>query len=68
MEPRETVSCCQGRTPVKLRDTHPPYKILTPNFSCLEEMHGLEVEQRLRELPTNNWTNLRPIPWASTNL
>jgi hypothetical protein len=25
------------------------------------------MEQRLREWPTNNWPNLRPIPWASSN-
>ena len=23
------------------------------------------MEEKLREWPTNNWPNLRPIPWAS---
>ena len=30
-------------------------------------MHAWGMEQRLREWPTYNWFNLRPIAWASTN-
>ena len=30
-------------------------------------MQAWGMEQRLREWPTNNWPNLRPIPWANTN-
>ncbi|EDL24761.1 mCG144744, partial [Mus musculus] len=31
---------------------------------CKQEMQGWQMEQRLREWPTNNQPNLRPTPWA----
>jgi hypothetical protein len=39
------------------RDTNSPTKLSTLNLSCLQEMQGQGMEQRLREWPTNNWPN-----------
>lgn len=36
-------------------------------LSCLQKMKGWGIEQRLRELPVNNQSNLRTIPWAGTS-
>ena len=67
MEPEETNCYIQKEPQWSNRDTNPPTKLSTQNLSCLQEMQGWGMEQRLREWPTNNWPNLRPIPWASTN-
>ena len=67
MEPEEDTSCSQVGPPVSDRDTNPPTKLSTQNLFCLQEMQSWRMEQRLREWPTNNQPNLRPIPWASTN-
>jgi hypothetical protein len=56
----------EGGTPMERWEHQPVHKIFHPNLSCLQEMHGLEMEQRLRKWPTNNRPNLRPIPQAST--
>jgi hypothetical protein len=34
----------------------------------LYKKFSMETEKKLREWPTNYQPNLRPIPWASTNL
>jgi hypothetical protein len=39
----------------------------TTNLFCLQEMQALRMEQGLKEWPTNNQLNLRPIPWPNTN-
>ena len=49
------------------RDNNKPPKLLRQNLSCLQLVQAQGMEQRLKERPTNNWSNLRPIPWASTN-
>jgi hypothetical protein len=44
------------------RDINPLIKFSTTNLSCPEEMQALGMNKRLREQPTNNQPNLRPIP------
>ena len=44
-----------------------PTKLSTQNVSCLQEIQKSRIDQRLREWPSKNLPNLRPIPWASTN-
>jgi hypothetical protein len=43
------------------RDTILPIKLSTPNLPCLQEMQAEWMEQRLREWPTDNRPNLRPM-------
>lgn len=37
------------------------------NAFYLQEIQAQGMDQRLREWPTNNWPNLKPILSASTN-
>jgi len=65
MEPEEATSV--ARQEPQGSERHQPTHILTQNVFWLQEMQALRMEQRLREWPTNNQPNLRPIPRASTN-
>jgi hypothetical protein len=38
-------------------DINPPTKLSTQNLSCLKNA------QRWKDQPTNNWLNMRTIPW-----
>jgi hypothetical protein len=49
MELEKPTSYCHSRTLVENRDTNPPIKLSTPNFSCLQERQAQELQQRLRE-------------------
>ena len=40
----------------------PPKNVLPTRYA------GIKMEQRLREQPTNDWPNLRPIPRERANL
>jgi hypothetical protein len=43
------------------KDTNPPNKAFDPIFFLSKRNAGTEMEQRLREWPTNDWPNLRPF-------
>lgn len=61
MEPEEVTSWSQAGIPMEQQGHQPTHKTFNPKF-----IQGMK--QRLREWPTNNQLNLRPIPWAeSTN-
>jgi hypothetical protein len=61
-EPEETLFIAKQELQWSNWETKLPMKLSTPNLSCLQEMQGQGMEQRLREWPTNNQPNLRPIP------
>jgi hypothetical protein len=42
---------------------HPTYKTFKLKFALPARWAGIKMEQRLKEKPTNDWPNLRPIPW-----
>jgi hypothetical protein len=51
-----------------LRSGHyPTHKTLDPKFIPMTTSVRTNMEQRLRELPKNDWTNLKSIPWTRTN-
>ena len=59
-----TTWCGQTGLPVEEGDTNPP----TISKSVLTTRCArIKMEQRLRGWPTNDWSNLRPIPWKKAN-
>jgi hypothetical protein len=66
MEPEEVTSCSLAGTPVEQYRHQPTHKNFNPKFILSTRNIGTGDEQRLRDWPTNNQPNLRPIPWAST--
>jgi hypothetical protein len=48
------------------KDSKPPKKPSAQNRHCLQDVQT-KLEQSVREQPINDWTKLRPIPWARTN-
>ena len=53
-EPVET-TCRLAQPPVEGWDHSPTSKILTQNYSCLKEMQGPKIEQRLKERPSRDY-------------
>lgn len=62
MESEVSTFCSQAGTTVEgiRTPSHPQNLVLSIRNA------GTDMEQRPRKWPTNNWTNLRPIPWVST--
>jgi hypothetical protein len=48
-------------------DSQPTCKTFKPKFALPTRWARIKMEQRLREQPTNDCPNLRPIPWESAN-
>jgi hypothetical protein len=65
-EPVEIISRGKAQPTIEERG-HPPIpKILTQNGSCLKEIQGQRVEQRLKERPSRNCPTWESIPYANT--
>ena len=64
IEPEEVTYCSQAEPPVKQYEYNPTHKTFDPIFILSIKNAGLRAAEwsRLREWPTNNWPNLRPIP------
>jgi hypothetical protein len=67
MEPEEVTPVARQEPQWSDRDTKPPKKISTQLFVPSTRNSGMRDGVRLRDWPTNNRHNLRPLPWASTN-
>jgi hypothetical protein len=64
---KEPTSCSQAGLPVQGKEHQDIHKTFDSKFVLPTRCAGTKMEQRLREWPTNDWPNLRPIPWASTS-
>lgn len=66
MEPEETTSCSQAEIPVGRKRHQPTHKKFQPKMYPVQKkkkkMQGQGTEEKLREWPTYNWSNLRCIP------
>ena len=61
---RETeveTTCSQAGLPEEGEGHQPTHKTLDLKFVLPTRCAGIKIEQRLREWPTNDWPNLRPI-------
>ena len=65
IELEEATSCRQARPPVEREGHQATHKICDPKFVL--SRRNTEMEQRLKERPTNNQPKSKPIPWVSTN-
>ena len=68
MEPEEATSYSQAVTPMEQQGHQPTHKTFNQKF--IVSTRNAETQgwrARLREQPTNNQSNLRPILWASTS-
>ena len=66
IEPEEATSCSQGRIPSKTRETPThPQNFQAKIYPVYKKIQAQGIEQRLKEWPTKNQPNLRPIPWAT---
>jgi len=68
VEPEVAISCSQARLLMEGGGHQHTHKIFDPKFALPTRCVEIKTEQKLRESTTNNWPNLRPIPWARTNL
>jgi hypothetical protein len=66
VEPKEASSCIWVGTPVEQKRHQLTNRTFNPKFILCTRNEAQGMEQRLREWPTNNQLNLKPILCAST--
>jgi hypothetical protein len=64
----ETEETTSNRHSVEEWGHQTTYKTYDPKLVLSKTNAGTKMEQRLKEWPTNDWSILRSIPWAGTNL
>lgn len=67
METEMATSCNQERLPMEGSEHHLSYTTLDPQFVMPIIWVGIKLEQKLKEWPTHDWTNLRPTAWERTH-
>jgi hypothetical protein len=60
--------CSQAGLPVAGGEHQPIHKTFNLKLVLPTCHTGIKMKQRLREQPTNDWSNMRHIPWQRTNL
>jgi hypothetical protein len=68
MEPEEATYYSQTGPKVEGCECQHTHKTFNPKFILFKRNAGTKMQQRLKEWPTNNQLNLRPIPRASIYL
>jgi hypothetical protein len=66
MEPELVISYSQASLPMEGARHQPIHKTFNPKFVLTTRCPGIKMEQKLREWPINDWSNLRPTPWERT--
>jgi hypothetical protein len=62
MQPVEATFCSQAGSQVEKKEQHLTHKSFNPKFVLSKRNAETKMEQRSKEWPTNNQSNLRPIP------
>jgi hypothetical protein len=63
MEPEPVISSKQARPPVEGLGHQSSHKTLDPQFVLIAWSAGAKDGTEYTEVPTSDWTSLRPMPW-----
>lgn len=68
VEPEATISCNMKKLPMEGWGHQPSHKIFDPQFVLFTQCEGGIDGAEIKEWPTTDWPNRRPMPWESPPL